>query len=159
MNPFKKATIIATLTLLAAFALPALAEKPHNWQTATVIAQDFSTQAAGAYAAPIGTGIIGMPLYRRTNYVVVETALYRFQWSEIGRNTVILPVHGQVQFYQDGNYFVVLDSKNHKHKFALVGATVKQSVSIDWNNLNVGSNGLNYALPSQQSPSAAAGAQ
>ena len=101
------------------------AEKQRNWEQATVISQDLDSQRSGAYATPIGNGTIAVPLYKRSNTVVVETDHYRYQWSEVGRKVIILPVNGKVQFYRDGNWFIVMDSKNKKHKFALVGETVK----------------------------------
>jgi len=115
--------ILLTASIAFMLAAASAKEKEHNWQTATVISQNLSSQAAGAYAAPIGTGVIGVPLYRRTNDAVVETSQYRLEWNEVGRNAVILPVNGQVKFYQDGSHFVVPDVKNHKHKFVLVSVT------------------------------------
>jgi len=56
----------------------------------------------------------------RHNIVVVETARYRLTWAEVGKEQVIFPVNRTIRFYQDGNWFIVLDSKHKKHKFALV---------------------------------------
>lgn len=39
---------------------------------------------------------------------------------------LILPVNGFVDFYRDGNWFIVLDSKHKKYKFALVGMTARR---------------------------------
>jgi len=45
----------------------------------------------------------------------------RLIWLEIGngRDFVILPVHGIVFFYRDGDEFTVFDSKAREHKFEL----------------------------------------
>ena len=59
--------------------------------------------------------------------MVVETANYTLQWSESGNKTIILPINGIVEFYRDGNWFIVMDTKHKKHKFALVGMTQKPS--------------------------------
>jgi hypothetical protein len=46
----------------------------------------------------------------------------RLIWLEIGngRDFVILPVHGIVFFYRDGDEFTVFDSKAREHKFELI---------------------------------------
>ena len=110
------------LLLLAA---PLFSEKVHEWETAKVVSQELNSERAGAYAAPLGNGTVAVPLYRRSNSVVVETDKYIYQWQEAGRTPVILPVNGTVMFYHDGNWFIVVDSKNKKHKFGLVGAKQK----------------------------------
>ena len=69
---------------------------------------------------PLGSGVVGVPITRRSNIVVLETAKARLTWSEVGKNAIILPVNGTIEFYQDGDWFIVLDSKHKKHKFALV---------------------------------------
>ncbi len=69
---------------------------------------------------PLGRGLIGVPITRNSDIVVVETATQRLTWAEAGRKFVILPVNGTIHFYRDGNWFIVLDSKKNKHKFGLV---------------------------------------
>ena len=120
----KSATLFA-LTMILLVPFLAVAEKQHNWETAKVISQDVNTYNSGAVAMPIGTMIAAVPIRRRSNIVIVETDAQRLTWSEAGKNTVILPVNGSVRFYRDGNWFIVLDSKNKKHKFGLIGMTVK----------------------------------
>lgn len=71
----------------------------------------------------MGTASISVPIYRRSNIVVVETDTYQYQWSEAGKKTLILPVNDDVEFYRDGNWFIVLDTNHKKHKFGLVGMT------------------------------------
>ncbi len=109
-----------TIVLLLLCCLPAVAKTAPLFETAKVISQDLSTQERGYAAMPMGTGIMGVPIMRRSNIVVVETATQRITWVEAGRNTIILPVHGTIEFYRDGNWFVVLDAKNKKHKFGLL---------------------------------------
>ena len=113
---------ILSLGCVAAFS----AEKSHQWEHAKVISQDQGSSRAGAYAAPLGTGAIAVPLYRNWNRVVVETDGYIYQWNEVGRARIILPVNGDVAFYREGDWFIIIDSKNKKHKFGLVGMTAKQ---------------------------------
>jgi len=114
----------AIVVLLLTSAL--FAEKPHVWETAKVISQNLGSERAGAYAAPIGNGAVAIPLYRQWNSVAVETDQYIYQWQEArGSRPVILPVNDKIMFYRDGDWFVVLDSKNKKHKFGLVGAIKK----------------------------------
>lgn len=102
------------------------ADKNINWESAKVISQDLNSEQAGTYAAPMGNGRVAVPLYRRSNIVVVETEQYRLQWAEIGRNAIILPVNDTIQFYRDGNWFIVLDAKHKKHKFTLTGQVKKE---------------------------------
>ena len=90
-----------------------------------MLSQGLGSEAAGAYASPMGRGAIAVPLYRRSNIVTVETADYRYQWAEVGRKLVILPVNGEVRFYRDGKFFIVLDMEKKKHKFAVIGITAR----------------------------------
>jgi tetratricopeptide (TPR) repeat protein len=101
-------------------------KEQHNWERGKVIAQDLSSSRAGTYAGPIGTATVAVPIYRRSNTVVIETDNYRYEWSEVGRSLVVLPVNGFVDFYRDGNWFIVLDSKQKKHKFTLVSMTARR---------------------------------
>jgi len=117
MKPFVIPAAVLLLCVLVA------AEKQHDWEQGVVKSQDVSSYNAGAVAMPIGTSVAAVPITRRSNVVVVETATVRYTWSEVGKNTVILPVNGTVNFYRDGNFFVVLDTNNKKHKFSLVGMT------------------------------------
>jgi hypothetical protein len=91
-------------------------------ETAKVISQNIDSYNAGTAAMPIGTMVVGVPITRRSNIVVVETAHHRLTWSEVvtGRGPVILPVNETIQFFQDGNWFIVLDSNRKKHKFSLI---------------------------------------
>ena len=114
---------IVALTISAPSAF--LAEKQHNWERGKVISQERGSDRAGAAAAPIGTMVVAVPIYRNWNTVVIETEKYRYSWNEVGNKHIILPVNGEIQFYRDGDYFIVLDTKNKKHKFALIGMTVK----------------------------------
>ena len=92
---------------------------------AKVISQNLSSSPGGTYNAPIGNSTIAVPIYRKRNVVVLETNEYLYELSESGGNMLILPVNGSIEFYRDGDWFVLLDSKHKKHKFALVGMTTK----------------------------------
>jgi hypothetical protein len=94
-------------------------------QHGRVLSQDYSSQAAGVYTAPIGTAVASVPLYRTTNDIVIATDRYIYQWREIGRNRLILPVNGEIDFWQEKNLFIVLDTNAKKHKFALMGVTAR----------------------------------
>lgn len=113
------------LAIFLALATSLFAEKPRNWETARVVSQNLGSERAGAYAAPMGGGAVAVPLYRRWNVVVVETEQFRYEWQERGRTAIILTVNDNVRFYRDGNWFVVLDSNNKKHKFALTSSIKK----------------------------------
>ncbi len=93
------------------------------FQSAKVISQNIGSYNAGAAAMPIGTMVVGVPIVRTSDIVVIETSTQRMTWSEYikgRRGAVILPVNGAIQFYQDGKWFVVLDANKKKHKFSLV---------------------------------------
>lgn len=111
--------------LLAASAVANAAKQPIIWQTGTIISQDLNSSPAGVYAAPIGTARVAVPIYRTSNIVVVDTPKVIFRWSEVGRRPIVLTVNGRVDFYQDGDWFIVLDTKHRKHKFSIIGATSK----------------------------------
>jgi hypothetical protein len=111
--------------LLSATVAPSK-EREHIWEHGVVVSQNLSSSPAGTYAAPVGTATVAVPIYRRSNVVVVDTDVYRYQWSEVGRKPVILPVNGSIEFYREGNWFIVLDSKHKRHKFALVGMTARR---------------------------------
>jgi len=122
---------VVLLVLMVVFILTAsapsafLAEKEHIWERGKVISQQRGSDRAGAAAAPIGGMVVAVPLYRNWNIVVIEAEKYIYQWNEVGNKQIILPVNGEIQFYRDGDYFIVLDAKKNKHKFALVGMTLK----------------------------------
>lgn len=117
-----KLTRIAALVMLPAIAVTA--KKPITWETATVVEQHTSSDAAGAYAAPIGAGTIAVPIYRLSNIVVVDVGSYRYQWLEhsSGRSYGVFAVHDTLRFYRDGNWFMIADSKGKAHKFSLIAA-------------------------------------
>ncbi len=112
--------------LLNSTTTTASSKEQHNWERGKVIAQDISSSPVGTYAAPVGTATVAVPIYRRSNSVVIETDNYRYEWNEVGRNMLILPANGFVDFYRDGNWFIVLDSKHKKHKFTLVSMTARR---------------------------------
>jgi hypothetical protein len=104
------------------------AEKPHQWETGTVISQNLGAATAGVYSGPLGSGTVTGPIRLKTNIVVVETGEYRYTWQEFTRSPnmhhfIVLTVNDEVKFYRDGQWFVVLDSQNKEHKFSLIGST------------------------------------
>lgn len=120
-----KKSILLIATILSGSPLLLLAEKPHVWETGRVIAQEMGSQASGAYAGAALGGIIAVPLQQRWNAVTVEVGPYIYQWYEVGSRAIILPVNDTIMFYRDGPWFIVLDIKNRKHKFAMQGMTRK----------------------------------
>lgn len=110
---------VVLLLYSAAANIGLAARKEPAWESGKVVSQDLTSSKAGVYAAPIGTAAIAVPIYRRSNRVVIETDTQILEWVEVGQRALILPVHGTVEFYRDGDWFIVLDTKNKKHKFAL----------------------------------------
>ena len=147
-------TMKTRITLLGLFLAVCIQASPtdveHKWETGKVVDQLLSSSLAGAYAGPIGSGAIAVPLYQQANDVAIETtvfkysedgaiiqqATYRYGWHEVGRKAlvgdryyppkyrVILVVNTTVRFYRDGDLFVVMDDKNRPHKFILTGAVL-----------------------------------
>jgi hypothetical protein len=101
-------------------ALPGFARKLVPLQTGKVVWQNIGSYNGGAVGMPIGTMYAAIPIVRQSNTVVIETGNERLTWSETGRHMLVLPVNGTIQFYQDGKWYIVLDSQRKKHKFALV---------------------------------------
>jgi hypothetical protein len=85
------------------------------WEKAIVISQDISSERTGVLVAPIGSMIAAVPRYRKTNRVVVKTETHMYEWIESGRNHIILTVGSTIDFYREGDRFIVLDSKQKKH--------------------------------------------
>ncbi len=111
---------LALGVLLLAVPLAA-SPKPHNWQTGKVISQEVTSYNAGAAAVPIGGGVVAVPLRRTSNQVILEANGYRFTLLEKqAKNYLVLPENSNVQFYQDGQWFVFLDFKKKEHKFSLL---------------------------------------
>lgn len=122
------ATAVHRLAVVVALAVGSLSaeKKSIEWFGATVISQQFDSQAAGVYAAPIGVAAIAVPIYRRSNIVVIENVKARITWSESFRRApLVFPVNAPVKYYQVGNWVFVLDSDGKKHKFAVIGVVVK----------------------------------
>ena len=107
--------------MILASALPLAAKKPQPvMHTAKVVSQDISTQNGGAAAMPLGTMIVAVPISVVTNSVAVETEHAFMTWVEKRtKHPLVLPINGTVEFYQDGNWVVVLDSNHKKHRFAV----------------------------------------
>jgi hypothetical protein len=115
---------------MLAVSISVMAEKPQQWETATVVSQDLGSNSAGVYSGPVGSGQIAAPINLRSNVVVVDTGAYKYTWSEYTRSPnwhhfIVLTVNDKVKFYRDDQWFVVLDSQNKKHKFSLIGAVKK----------------------------------
>lgn len=121
---------VAFSLLMMTTSVCLMAENSHQWETATVVSQILGSNRAGVYVGPLGAGSIAAPINIRSNMVVVETEQYRYRWQEFTRSPnwhhfIVLTVNDEVKFYRDGQWFVVLDNQNKKHKFTLIGATKK----------------------------------
>ena len=114
------------VVLLLSVQLANAEKKKPTFERAKVVSQDVNSSQAGTYAAPIGNATIAVPIYRTSNRVVVETDTQILEWSEAGSPVIILPVNGFVEFYRDGDWYVVLDAKKKKHKFAIIGIKTKE---------------------------------
>jgi hypothetical protein len=129
-----KSVCFALLFCAAATSVCA-AEKKHDWEQAVVLSQVLGSTPAGAYAAPVGSGAVAVPINATSNTVTVETDHYRYVLSEpnlggpiifrrsYSSSPLILAVNDKVQFFRDGKWFIFMDSENKKHRFALVGET------------------------------------
>lgn len=109
------------LILLATLTLPlTLAAKPRpTLESAVVVSQSIDTYNAGSAYMPLYGGIVGVPITRRTNIVVVETREERMTWSEADKKTLVLGEGSIVEFYRYKNYFVVPDGRHKKYRFSL----------------------------------------
>jgi hypothetical protein len=126
INRFVMQTVLIVLTISAPSR--AFAEKPHQWETGTVVSQDLGSNPAGVYRGPLGGGQVVAPINLKSNIVVVQAGSYTYTWQEFTRSPnfhhfVVLVVNDQVRFYRDGDYFIVEDSKGSKHNFTMIGAT------------------------------------
>lgn len=110
---------ILSFGLLCCSAL-ALAEHP-PLESAKVISQQIGMYNGGSALMPLGGGLVDVPITRRTNLLVVETATHRAALSEVGRHFLLLSANQTISYYRDGNWVIVLDSENKKHKYAVVG--------------------------------------
>ena len=100
----------------------AYAKHAHTFLSAHVVEQHVDSTDTGEAFVPIGSILFHVPLRRSSDTVVVDTPMYRMIWQEkiTRRGFVTLPVHGNIDFYQDGAWFVVLDAKGRKHKFSAI---------------------------------------
>lgn len=96
--------------LILATCPAVIAEKPHQWETATVISQKLTLDS---------------------NTVVVFTGAYSYVLQEFTRSPdwhyfIVLvndrTVHDQVKFYRNGQWFVFLDNQGEMHKFSVIRA-------------------------------------
>ncbi len=102
-----------------------LAKKPIQWEVGHVVSQDMSSQNGGVATVPYGGAIITVPIRTSSNTAVVDVGNMRYMWAEVGNKRIVLIVNSDVQFYRDGNWFIVLDTKGGKHKFSVMAARQK----------------------------------
>ena len=90
------------------------AEQSHQWETATVISQNLTSDSST---------------------VAVITGAHSYVWQEFARSPerhhfIVLvhdqTVHDQVKFYRDGQWFVILDDQGEKHKLKLIRSATNE---------------------------------
>ena len=70
---------------------------------------------------PVAGGIVGFPIVRQSNTVVLRTPDAWLTLTERGsRHLLVLPVHSTVQFYEDKGYICILDRRRKRHRFIVV---------------------------------------
>ena len=124
--------VVFSLLLLTTSAT-VMAQKSHQWETATVISQNIGRSVMGECSEHVAGGSFAAPTNRKSNTVVVDIGRYRYSLQELtggsdwnhfivltGHNRV---AHDQVKFYRDGQLFVVLDNQGEKHEFCQLHAT------------------------------------
>jgi hypothetical protein len=116
-------TTILSVALLC-ICLPGFAKDQPVLKPMKVISQEIGAHNGGTAVMPIGTSVVGVPITRRSNIVVIEGATRRVTLSEIGNKFIVLPVNGIVQCYQDKNLIVIPDSSGKKHKFSVLHVEV-----------------------------------
>jgi hypothetical protein len=117
---------VLSVVILATLALPMSAEKKIAWENCDVVAQNVTSGPAGIQAYGNGSYLNMRVVQKQWNNVEIETFDMRIKLLEVGRSILILPVNGIAQYYRDGDAYVFLDTKNHKHKFSLVGMEKKR---------------------------------
>ncbi len=110
------------LALLAFAPVLVNAKNKHPVQSARVVSQQITNYNNGAVVLPLYGGLVGAPIIRQSNIVIVDTDSARLTWSEAGRSIIVLTEGEEVNFYQSRDYFIVLDSRGRKHRFALLHA-------------------------------------
>ena len=92
---------------------------PPYWQSATVLSQNLTSSSSSLLLREHRKMTYPSWLWNR---VTVQTSSQVLDWCEVGTKPLALPVNGFIQFYRDGDLYVVLDRKGRKHKFAVVGS-------------------------------------
>lgn len=124
--------VVFSLLLLTTSAA-AIAQKSHQWETATVISQNIGRSVMGACSEQVAGASAPAPANRKSNTVVVDIGRYRYSLQELTSGSdwnhfIILTghdriAHDQVKFYRDGQLFVILDNQGQKHEFCQLHTT------------------------------------
>ena len=112
MRFLRMAVILSVVCLMAAAD-----GFPPYWQGAKVLSQNLTSSSS----------TLSVREYRKTtnpywlwNRITIQTTTQVLDWWEIGTKPLAFPVNGFIQFYRDGDLYVVLDKKGKKHRFAVV---------------------------------------
>jgi hypothetical protein len=119
----QSAVILFTLLALSPYALPE--KKKIVMEKAKVISQESGSERSGVIGRPIDGMVVAEPIYKNWNKTVIETEQAKYELNELGNNWLVLPAKGVIEFYRDGDLLIILDNKNKKHKFAVVGMMAK----------------------------------
>lgn len=106
--------------LLLLLPMMTFAKTEPRMVSAKVISQDIGSSDGGTAVVPLGGALIGVPIVRNSNVVVVEAPHHRITMIEKGNKFIILPVNEMIQYYHDGNWIVILDTRHKKHKFSVM---------------------------------------
>lgn len=110
------------ISLLLCLGALAPAQAPPGTFTAHVVHQEIGSENGGSAVIPLNGALIGMPIMRRTNMVILQTAHHRLEIAESSkdRHLIVLTVGGDVSVTREKQWFIILDSENKKHKFSVV---------------------------------------
>lgn len=95
-------------------------------ETGIVVRQSLDSYNAGEAYMPLFGGIVGAPIVRRSNLVVVDTPGLRMTWSEADKKTLVFAEGDSVQFYREKNYYVVPEGRHKKFRFVLIHAQARR---------------------------------
>ena len=118
----KRAALNKLILLTCVWVGTAFSAEKHHWEAAKVVSQDLSKELNGAYAIPLGSGGIAKPLYHHSNVIVLTNGKFIYTLSEHGKSFLIVTVNGEAHFYRDGDWFIMLDAHERKHKFSLIAS-------------------------------------
>lgn len=107
------------VSVLAAFALSAVAEKSQLLEIGHVVSQEVRQITEGSYTRPLGNGTVSQPIWRPSNVIVIDVGATRYTLSEYGIHPIKVSADGTLPFYRDKTVFVVTEGKK-KYRFTVI---------------------------------------